>query len=366
MKTTKSIRKYFKISICILTTALVTFIASMVMLTNPSYADDGLEITKINGETVTASQTEVNIYVVLNETMEPVQLEASGENLTWNVDKLDNYGMQINSSTGIITGVPNQEGTIYIRATVSDNYGRTDNIRLNIVVYDRERTPYVYWKATDVKDGMVGKSYYSDISVYGYTEFDFEIKSGSLPDGLSFINKAGGYGIGIGGTPTKAGTYTFELVFNVKNLLVSEPYEFTITIGGGPIQRIYGQTRYTTAFKNADKLKELQGGKNFDTVVVTTGEKAPDALSGSYLASKNDAPLLLINRTSASSVREYIKNNLNPGGRIIILGGTNSVQDSWLSDVGEYTIDRIAGSTRYETNLKILEEVGYTSITSLK
>ncbi len=125
------------------------------------------------------------------------------------------------------------------------------------------------------------------------------------------------------------------------------------------VTRIYGSTRYATAFKNADMLKELNGGSKFDTVVVTTGESYPDALSGSYLASKNDAPLLLINSNSAASVRDYISENVNEGGKIIIIGGENSIQDSWLSSLSEYKIERIAGKSRYETNLKILEAVGY-------
>ncbi len=126
------------------------------------------------------------------------------------------------------------------------------------------------------------------------------------------------------------------------------------------ILRIYGETRYTTALKNADKLKEILAVDKFDAIVVATGVKAPDALSGSYLASQNNAPLLLINESSAASVRGYIRDNLNPGGRIIILGGEASVKDSWLDGLSIYTIDRIAGESRYETNLKILKEVGYT------
>ncbi|MDO4518287.1 MAG: cell wall-binding repeat-containing protein [Bacillota bacterium] len=124
--------------------------------------------------------------------------------------------------------------------------------------------------------------------------------------------------------------------------------------------RIAGDTRYKTAFKNADKLKELQGGSKFDSVVVATGTNYPDALSGSYFASKNNAPLLLIDKSSADSVGEYIKSNVNAGGKIFVLGGESAVPKTWLSGFDGYTIDRIAGATRFETNLKILEASGYT------
>ncbi len=125
------------------------------------------------------------------------------------------------------------------------------------------------------------------------------------------------------------------------------------------ILRIYGSTRYITAMKNADKLKELQGGEAFNTVVLTSGENAPDALSASYLASINDAPLLLINSKNAATVKTYIKENLSTDGKIIIIGGTKAVSESWLNGLTGYTTDRIAGNTRYETNLKVLEKIGY-------
>ena len=125
------------------------------------------------------------------------------------------------------------------------------------------------------------------------------------------------------------------------------------------ILRIFGATRYSTAFKNADRLKEVLGVEKFDTVVVATGVDFPDSLSGAYLANIKDAPMLLISQKDAENVKAYIRNNLKAGGTIYILGGEGVVKDSWLSGL-DFTKKRLAGPTRYETNLAILEEVGYT------
>ena len=130
------------------------------------------------------------------------------------------------------------------------------------------------------------------------------------------------------------------------------------TVGGG-IVRIYGSSRYLTAFKNADKLKEELGVDKFKAVVVATGINFPDSLSGAYLANVKDAPILLISEKEASNVRTYINENMKPGGTIYILGGDGVVKESWLNGLNQFDIKRLAGSTRYETNLEVLKEVGY-------
>ena len=133
----------------------------------------------------------------------------------------------------------------------------------------------------------------------------------------------------------------------------------TVPVANDDILRIFGSTRYLTAFKNADKLKEELGISKFSTVVVATGMNFPDSLSGAYLANVKDAPILLISEKEAANVRSYISANLEKGGTIYILGGEGVVKDSWLSGLGSFHKKRLAGSTRYETNLEVLKEVGY-------
>lgn len=120
------------------------------------------------------------------------------------------------------------------------------------------------------------------------------------------------------------------------------------------INRLYGNNRYDTAIRIADKLKVLRGVENFDTVVLADGQNFPDALCSAYLANSLNAPIILINEKNASTVTSYINKNLAENGKILVLGGENAISSSLLSALnGECT--RISGQNRYETNMKILE-----------
>ncbi len=63
----------------------------------------------------------------------------------------------------------------------------------------------------------------------------------------------------------------------------------------------------------------------------------------------------------AEPLKAFIMENLEAGGTIYILGGTGAVPDSVIQGLEGYEIKRLAGETRYETNLLILEEAGITN-----
>lgn len=127
------------------------------------------------------------------------------------------------------------------------------------------------------------------------------------------------------------------------------------------LSRLYGDSRYATSFAIADALKTELGIDKFETVIVTNGENYPDALSGSYLAAKKDAPILMVNTKNATNIANlhaYIKENVTAGGQIYILGGTDAVSKAVETGLEDYDIDRLFGNSRYATNLAILEEAG--------
>lgn len=60
-----------------------------------------------------------------------------------------------------------------------------------------------------------------------------------------------------------------------------------------------------------------------DNAIVASGENFPDALSGSALASKMDAPIILTDGVNILKQKEYLDNNNYKN--LILLGGTGAI-----------------------------------------
>ena len=134
------------------------------------------------------------------------------------------------------------------------------------------------------------------------------------------------------------------------------------TVIRGYLDRISGQNRFDTSIEAAKALKKAMGVSKFDNIVIASGTAFPDALAGSYLASKKKAPVLLTANNDAvmNSVANYIKSNTKSNGTVYILGGTGAVPDAMETKLNGsgLKIKRLAGDNRYDTNIKILEEAG--------
>lgn len=128
------------------------------------------------------------------------------------------------------------------------------------------------------------------------------------------------------------------------------------------IERFGGQDRYETSRLIAEK----NFGSSLDSVVIASGNDFPDGLAGVTLAKKVNAPLLLVDKSleskGSSNILEYITNTLNKDGKIYILGGEGSVDNSYVEYLKEKgysdsNIIRIGGLDRNETSVKIAESL---------
>ncbi|MCF0115771.1 MAG: leucine-rich repeat protein, partial [Erysipelotrichaceae bacterium] len=132
--------------------------------------------------------------------------------------------------------------------------------------------------------------------------------------------------------------------------------------GADNFERLYGKGRYETSLDLADKFHEIKG--NFDNVIIAYGENFPDALSGGYLASQTNAPIIIVKNdaTIEQNVLDYLKANANPKAKIMILGSSSVVSSSFenqLKNLGmNFNVVRYGGATRFETNIAILEAGG--------
>ena len=152
---------------------------------------------------------------------------------------------------------------------------------------------------------------------------------------------------------------------------------FTFQIKSGPVdealsdnvKRIAGDDRYHTSLRVGRELKKVRKGKDFNAVVVANGDNYADALSGAYLAKVKNAPLILVNENNMEEAKNFIYTHLHKRVRkwqaksqVYLLGGERVVPEAMREELEEYfDIKRIAGSDRFETNLKILKEADVRS-----
>ena len=131
--------------------------------------------------------------------------------------------------------------------------------------------------------------------------------------------------------------------------------------------RVAGENRFLTAMAVAEQMKTELGRKTFDTIIVASSMNFADALSGSYLAAVKQAPILLacgadiapaVAQQYNALVADYIRENLSENGTVYILGGPVAVSPSMEEALTGCPVVRLAGSNRYETNIRILEEAG--------
>ncbi len=117
--------------------------------------------------------------------------------------------------------------------------------------------------------------------------------------------------------------------------------------------RVSGPDRYKTSVQAA---KYVDGS----AVVFANGTKFQDALSAINICNSKNAKLVLVKGNE--NLSDYITSNQFK--EVYIVGGVSSVSQALEDSVKLDGVDviRLAGSNRYDTNLKTLEESGYKEV----
>jgi spore germination protein YaaH/putative cell wall-binding protein len=121
------------------------------------------------------------------------------------------------------------------------------------------------------------------------------------------------------------------------------------------LTELHGPTRYDTGVViSASGWKEGSG-----VIILGRGDIPIDALTGSVLAKKYGAPLLLTNSNSLPDKVSSEIERLHPK-TIYILGGEGAVSKAIQNQLVQrgHTVKRITGETRYETAVGVANEVG--------
>lgn len=122
-------------------------------------------------------------------------------------------------------------------------------------------------------------------------------------------------------------------------------------------KRLYGQTRYETAYRIADEIAKKKTLDQLDGAIVAYGQDYPDALSGSCLSKATGYPILLVDSRNEDEVISQIYSDIKTDGKIYILGGLRVVSREFEESLSEnFQVKRLQGKTRYETNIQILKE----------
>ena len=130
--------------------------------------------------------------------------------------------------------------------------------------------------------------------------------------------------------------------------------------GGNHLFRIAGLSRYETAFAVAKEVRIAQNAVGgVENVVIASGKNFPDALSGGYLTALKKAPLYLYDKSQADYLIKVIKRDMKSGGTVYLLGGAGVIDKAFENKLKQNNLKvaRLAGATRYDTNLAILKRV---------
>ncbi|MCL5667139.1 MAG: putative Ig domain-containing protein [Patescibacteria group bacterium] len=135
-------------------------------------------------------------------------------------------GLNINSSTGAITGTPTTAGSYSFTVEVTD--GTNTASRNFTVIISSAATAQASITTSSLLDGTVGTAYSQTLAATGISgDKVWSMEVGELPGGLELDSETGV----ISGTPTESGSYTFTVqVADSEDESVSATKTFTIVI----------------------------------------------------------------------------------------------------------------------------------------
>ena len=140
------------------------------------------------------------------------------------VDGVLPAGLALDPASGVITGIPTEDGSFPFTVEVTYADGTTDLVLFTYLVVD---PPVI--TSDPPADGTVGTAYSHTVEASGAPTITYSIVGGSLPPGLT-LDPATGV---ISGTPTADGVYTFSV--QAENDYGTDVAEYTITIGDPPV-----------------------------------------------------------------------------------------------------------------------------------
>ncbi|HEY8910190.1 MAG TPA: cell wall-binding repeat-containing protein [Desulfosporosinus sp.] len=131
-------------------------------------------------------------------------------------------------------------------------------------------------------------------------------------------------------------------------------------LGFKNVIRIAGMDRYDTSFQIASSLKDIP----VSTVVISSGEQYPDALSISSFAANKGWPILLSPRDALPQQMKDFLQEKKPS-KVYITGGVGVILENVNSEISsllpQANVERLTGQSRFDTNVIIAETFASTT-----
>jgi hypothetical protein len=132
-------------------------------------------------------------------------------------------GLSLDGGSGTISGTPTVSGPFAFVVEVTSGDGQEDDQLLDITILEQILPPEI--DEVTLPPGVVGTAYSQTLTASGGDgSFDWEVTSGDVPPGLTLDAATGE----IGGTPTTAGQFDFEVT--VTSAEMSDAADFSIQI----------------------------------------------------------------------------------------------------------------------------------------
>jgi uncharacterized protein (TIGR03437 family) len=225
-------------------------------------------------------------------------LEATGGSGRYNFAIIANSlppGLNLNASSGAITGTPTTTGTYSFQVRVTDSNGCTGTKAYTVVV----NCGSITLNPATLPNGAVGAPYTQSLTASGTRPpYTFPLTSGQLPPGLSL----NAFGV-LAGTPTMAGTYNFSVrVSDGNTCFTDKSYTITVncptitinpaTLPAGTVGTAYSQvfsaTGGTAPYSFGTQISALPPGLTWNTNGTLSGTPTTVG-SYSFIVRGNDA-----------------------------------------------------------------------------
>lgn len=241
--------------------------------------------------------------------------------------------------------VQNKDGSFVMETTNVDNESIT---RLKLHTFEQVNSPIAAMRG-----------------IFGINDFKSHfVTSITLKDGVYNIKGKGwGHGVGMSQYGAKAMADQGKAYTDILGFY----YEGT-TFSNYISEHINNSLRGSDRYETSAAIAKYGWNQGFQTVVIGRGDNPVDALTGSVLAKKYDAPLLLVKTDELpGSVKELLLTQTIH--QIFVLGGQAAISEKTVSELSKYAtqVTRIKGSDRYDTSVEVaanIEAEGEVILTS--